>query len=167
MNSITKIPDSPNTRHCLTSSESPSFTHSFSPGGHGYAVVSEGFKWEPIVSPTPLNDLARRCREGDRKFDFNIETGEPVVRNTGEWFMLIVSELSEAFEGVRKNLMDDHLPHRKAVEVELADALIRTLAYAAREGLDLDGAVDEKLIYNETRQDHSREARLAPNGKKW
>src|SRR4051812_7282747 len=31
------------------------------------------------------------------------------------------SELSEALEGHRKNLMDDHLPHRKMAEVELAD----------------------------------------------
>ncbi|XUM19805.1 hypothetical protein ACRAVF_19255 [Bradyrhizobium oligotrophicum S58] len=38
--------------------------------------------------------------------------------------MLIVSEIAEAMEGERKSLMDDHLPHRKMVEVELADTLI-------------------------------------------
>ena len=140
--------------------------HSFSPGGMPAANDNKP-TFSNALYATPLNDLARRCREGDKKFDFNIETGEPIVRNTGEWFMLIVSELSEAFEGARKNLMDDHLPHRRAVEVELGDALIRLLAYAAREGLDLDGAVDEKLTYNDTRKDHTREARLAPNGKKW
>lgn len=116
---------------------------------------------------TPLNDLAQKCRAGDAKFDFDLITGKPIVRNAGEWFMLIVSELSEAFEGVRKDLMDDHLPHRKAVEVELADAVIRLLAFAGRERLDLDGAVAEKMAYNETRKDHTREARIAPNGKKW
>lgn len=40
---------------------------------------------------------------------------------------LIITEICEATEGERKNLMDDHLPHRKMGEVELADALIRTL----------------------------------------
>ncbi|AWY02846.1 hypothetical protein [Alteromonas phage JH01] len=41
--------------------------------------------------------------------------------------MLTVSEVSEAMEGDRKDLMDDKLPHRKMLEVELADALIRTV----------------------------------------
>ena len=40
---------------------------------------------------------------------------------------LISTEIAEATEGERKNLMDDHLPHRKMGEVELADALIRVL----------------------------------------
>jgi len=40
---------------------------------------------------------------------------------------LISTEVAEATEGFRKDLMDDHLPHRKMEEVELADALIRTL----------------------------------------
>lgn len=40
---------------------------------------------------------------------------------------LISTEVAEATEGERKNLMDDHLPHRRMGEVELADVLIRTL----------------------------------------
>lgn len=45
---------------------------------------------------------------------------------------LISTEIAEATEGERKNLMDDHLPHRKMGEVELADALIRTLDFGGR-----------------------------------
>lgn len=41
--------------------------------------------------------------------------------------MLCVSELGEAMEGDRKNLMDDHLPEYKMLHVELADAVIRML----------------------------------------
>lgn len=52
--------------------------------------------------------------------------------------MLIISEIGEAMEGARKDLMDDHLPHRKMVEVELADTLIRTLDLGAHLGLELD-----------------------------
>lgn len=48
---------------------------------------------------------------------------------------LISTEVAEATEGERKDLMDDHLPHRKMGEVELADALIRTLDLGGR--LDL------------------------------
>lgn len=81
--------------------------------------------------------------------------------------MLIVSELSEALEGHRKNLMDDKLPHRKMFEVELADALIRLWDLAGAANLDLGGAYIEKMAYNENRADHKRENRLAENGKKY
>lgn len=47
---------------------------------------------------------------------------------------LISTEVAEATEGERKNLNDDHLPHRKMGEVELADALIRTLDLGGRAG---------------------------------
>lgn len=40
---------------------------------------------------------------------------------------LIVTEVAEATEGARRDLMDTHLPDRKMEEVEYADALIRTL----------------------------------------
>jgi hypothetical protein len=47
---------------------------------------------------------------------------------------LVSTELAEATEGERKDLMDEHLPHRKMGEVELADALIRILDLAGRYG---------------------------------
>lgn len=79
--------------------------------------------------------------------------------------MLIVSEISEAMEGDRKDAPDDKLPHRKMIEVELADALIRIFDLAGFLGLDLGGAMVEKDAYNDTRQDHKAEARAATNGK--
>lgn len=77
------------------------------------------------------------------------------------------SELSEAMEGHRKNLMDDKLPHRKMIEVELADALIRICDLAGALQLDLGGAVTEKLAYNASRADHQIENRKGENGKKY
>ena len=50
---------------------------------------------------------------------------------------LVISELVEAGEGVRKNLQDDHLPLYKMFDVELADTAIRLL--------DLAGAYEMKL----------------------
>lgn len=64
---------------------------------------------------------------------------------------LIHSELSEMVEGIRKDAMDDKLPHRKQEEVELADTLIRMEDYAGTYGLDLGGAREEKEAYNASR----------------
>ena len=66
---------------------------------------------------------------------------------------LIHSEVSEAIEGYRKNLMDDKLPHRPMIEVELADAVIRIGDLCGALGLDLGGAIEEKMAYNAIRPD--------------
>lgn len=80
---------------------------------------------------------------------------------------LIHSELIEALEGGRKGKPDDRLPHRSSVEVEFADALIRIFDTAGAMGLDLAGAVVEKLAYNQQRADRRRENRDADGGKKF
>jgi len=79
---------------------------------------------------------------------------------------LVHSEVSEALEGVRKNLMDDKLPHRPMAEVECADAIIRLLDLGGHEGWDIAGAIKEKLAYNAIREDHKIENRMTENGKK-
>ena len=88
-------------------------------------------------------------------------------REKGTLLMLIVSEVSEAMEGERKDLMDDHLPHRKMAEVELADAMIRIFDYAGAFNYDLQGAIEEKLEYNKHRADHKRENRAKEGGKQF
>ena len=153
---------------------------------------------------------------------------------------LISTEIAEATEGERKNLMDVHLPHRRMGEVALADALMRALDIGGRYGWQVDektrpvqeavsgmsiagkhlylnacliglthrvrlndrhsrsledpekaiiyhysrlvksivevagsreydiySALLEKLEYNKTRVDHSKEMRAKPNGKKF
>jgi len=49
-----------------------------------------------------------------------------------ECLQLVSTEVAEATEAERKDLMDDHLPDRKGGEVELADALIRVLDLGGR-----------------------------------
>lgn len=88
-------------------------------------------------------------------------------REKGTDLMLMVSEVSEAMEGERKDLMDDKLPHRKMAEVEMADLFIRLGDYCGAYGYDLEGAVREKLAFNLTRADHQREVRDLAGGKKW
>lgn len=97
----------------------------------------------------------------------DIKTGERLQRNVGELLMLCVSELAEAMEGHRKNLMDDKLPHRKMLEVELADCVIRIFDLAGSQGLDIGGAIAEKMDFNTSREDHKPENRVLENGKKY
>jgi hypothetical protein len=168
-----------------------------------------------------LNVMAKEWHAKNAKWWHDIVTGQPLKRNKGELLMLVITELAEAVEGIRKNLMDDHLPHRKMEEVEMADAVIRLLDYCGGFGvkisgfggivfsvgnnkaesvleicysvcdasnfndhmigyvirnienyciifgLDLWGAVAEKMEYNMHRADHKAEARLADGGKKF
>jgi len=98
----------------------------------------------------------------------DLKTGESLLdapRVVPEKLMLIVSEVGEAMEGHRKGLPDDKLPHRRMIEVELADAVIRIADLAGAMRLDLGGAIAEKMAFNAVRPDHKPEARLALGGK--
>ncbi|SEN44124.1 hypothetical protein SAMN05216325_11857 [Nitrosomonas marina] len=99
----------------------------------------------------------------------DLATGEDMrgKRNVGEMLCLVHSEISEAMEGHRKSMMDDKLPHRKMIEVELADAMIRILDLSHGMNLDLAGAMAEKLEYNANRPDHKPENRRAAGGKSY
>lgn len=123
-----------------------------------------------------LNELARdifnRNEEAgwwkDPTTGYNLKPGfacDQYTRNTGLVLALIHSEVSEALEGFRKNLNDDHLKHRKMAEVELADTIIRIMDLAGAYGFDIGGALVEKLEYNANRADHKLENRVKTNGK--
>jgi NTP pyrophosphatase (non-canonical NTP hydrolase) len=114
-----------------------------------------------------INSLVKLCHEdssdsgwwdGVDKEDLNVKATK---------ICLMHSELSEAMEGIRKGLMDDKLPHRKMEEVELADAVIRIFDYAGAYGLDIGGAIQEKMEYNKIRKDHKLENRQKQGGKKF
>jgi len=92
-----------------------------------------------------LNELAAQVHAANHQWWHDIHTGEPLQRNRGELLMLVITELAEAVEGIRKNLMDDKLPHRRMEEVEMADAVIRLLDFAGGFKQDLHDFPDAML----------------------
>ena len=116
-----------------------------------------------------INNLRDVCYKNSLEAGWHsdLKTGELIDRNKAEMICLIHSELSEAMEGERKDLNDDHLPHRKMAEVEMADAVIRIMDYCGRWGYDIGGAIEENLAYNKNRADHKIENRLKNSGKKF
>lgn len=115
------------------------------------ASVEAGW-WKDITTGA---DFAAEVRNGTR-------LGKALA---AEKLCLIHSEISEAMEGHRKGLSDDKLPHRLQIEVELADAVIRIADLAGALGLDLGGAIAEKMRFNAHRPDHKLENRAAAFGK--
>lgn len=125
-------------------------------------INQDMLKWHSETYKQNINILKNLC------YGLSKDSGwhdKPV--EFGTRIALIHSEASESLEGHRKDLMDDHLPHRKMAEVELADCIIRILDLAGAEGYDIGGAMIEKLIYNQQRPDHKKENREKEGGKKY
>lgn len=117
-----------------------------------------------------IQELIRRVHTWSRNCGWwnDLVTGEDLAKNpliVSQKLLLIVTEIAEATEGHRKNLMDDKLPKRTMLEVELADAIIRIVDLAGALNLDLAGAVVEKMEYNSSRVDHKVENRKKEGGK--
>ncbi len=136
-------------------------------GRHVAEQNADAYKTNDLLNLSDsLNHLSLLCHSlaaaagwwGDK-------TGKFQPREVGTTLMLMVSEISEGMEGERKDLMDEHLPHRKSIEVEIADLLIRAFDYAGGRGLDIGGALIEKLVYNAARADHKLENRNKEGGK--
>lgn len=116
-----------------------------------------------------LTELSKAVHAANIKWWQDPETGMPIKRNAGELLALIHSELSEALEGERKNLMDDKLPQFKMAPVEIVDSIIRGLDYLAgiHPEVDVQAVFDAKMAFNATREDHKHEDRRIAGGKQF
>lgn len=114
-----------------------------------------------------LNEIALQVHTVNKKWWHDLETGAPIKRNVGELLMLTTSELAEAMEGDRKNLMDDKLPQYKMFDVEIVDAFIRLFDIAGGLIPNFGEIFEAKMEYNATRHDHTTEGRKELNGKKY
>lgn len=112
-----------------------------------------------------LDSWADRIHKLNEKWWVNPHTGEPIERNIGEMLMLVNSELCEALEGHRKNLMDEKLPQYRNFDVEIADAMIRLFDICGGLGINIEEVIEAKLAYNAVREDHKLENRVKPGGK--
>jgi NTP pyrophosphatase (non-canonical NTP hydrolase) len=133
-------------------------------------IISDGYSFDRLDDTAVAGRVLQNCchlAAVEAGWWTNLKTGEPLNPEllVPEKLCLIHSEISEAMEGHRKGLMDDKLPHRKAIEVELADAVIRIGDLAGALGLDLGAAISEKMHFNAHRADHKVEARKAAGGK--
>lgn len=95
-----------------------------------------------------FNKRAEEVHILNEKWWVDLNTGERIERNNGNLLMLVLTELAEAAEGVRKSLKDDHLPHRSMIEVELADALIRILDFAGGRNFSFDKNLGRVVNYS-------------------
>lgn len=108
-----------------------------------------------------LTELCERAHAASREKGWY--DGEQADRNIGEMLMLIVTEVAEAMEDVRR-LPKESLrvpmygepPESKIKPVgfasEMADVVIRVGDLCAYLGVDLERAVVEKMAYNATRE---------------
>lgn len=86
-----------------------------------------------LRDPAFVNELAKTI------YTDNVARGwYDSPRSNATLLQLCVTELSEATEGLRKNLMDDKLPHRLMEEVEQADFIIRLLDFCGFHKMELD-----------------------------
>lgn len=137
---MTRSPQSPGESPELSASEKPtcSFivsTEEMAAQAHGNSR-NKGF-WGVLDKIRALED---------KEFAAQLETLWKLSR-----IALMHSELSEALEGIRKDLPDDHLPHRSMEAAEMADTMIRILDYAGGHGIPLAEVVMEKMAYNSKR----------------
>jgi NTP pyrophosphatase (non-canonical NTP hydrolase) len=126
---------------------------------------------ESLVTQHAVAHLQKICHEASANAGWwTNKDGTFVLDNplaVSNKLCLIHGEISEAMEADRKDKMDDHLPHRKGIEGELSDAIIRIFDLAGALKLDIAGTLVEKMEYNAKRVDHKKEAREAVGGKKY
>lgn len=103
--------------------------------------------YPPNIAET-INELCTTCNVNASRRGWWEEE-----RSFGEIIALIHSELSEALEYARKDMLakSDHIPEFTGIEEEFADVLIRIFDYCGQKHLRLGDAVVAKMEFNKGR----------------
>lgn len=95
--------------------------------------------------------VAKGFYEDEPTYEMNIDQALRYYK--GNKLMLVVGEVTEAHEAIRKNIdKSEHIPEYTALEEEIADTVIRLLDFAGYNKLRLGDAIKAKLIFNQGRE---------------
>ena len=125
----------------------------------GFYDVTDGKDWIMTTTDTlaaDINRLAGICHEemsgnGRWRPSPSRPMKELGANSVLETFAFLHRSLGDAMTGHCRQLPDRHLKNRRMVEGELADVMIRLGDLAGQLGIDLGGAVVEKLELNRGR----------------
>lgn len=95
--------------------------------------LKQGLHERPIDTARALREFYADCHARNRKAGWWTElgTGKPLKRSVGELFMLMVTEIAEAYDAwERDNAADDKLPDYTGLAVEIGDLQIRLADFA-------------------------------------
>lgn len=95
------------------------------------------------------------------------DTGKPIDRSLCQLIALGHFEGCEAMEAAFQTMPGDTPTQRDGVEIAIADDMVRIMAMAGYLGLDVAGAVIEKMRLNAARADHMPATRADEGAKKY
>jgi hypothetical protein len=134
-------------------------------------VANDNFTEADLIElERSVNSLVAICHKMNKHWWTDPATGEDLRKKdliVPTKLMMMVSEICEAMEGDRKDLMDDKIPELPAIVVELADALIRIGDLAGAMEYPVGLAARLKSSFNLIRPDHKHENRVKKGGKKY